>query len=152
MGTGGGASKTGAGPIFFDVTTMTAPPISRTDRIRNAASWKSTRGPPPSPDAPQSGAEGGEVRRKEDREQRERDEPLPADVQDLVDSDPGHRPRDPHEQEEQQVDLEQEPDFVRDDRDRDHRRSDGRREGHEHGPGPPAKVQDHDKGGPRESP
>src|SRR5207245_9969679 len=131
---------------------MIDPPISRTDRIRNAASWKSTRGPPPSPDAPQSGAEGGEVRREEDREDGERDQTLPADVQDLVDPDPRHGPRDPHEQEEQKIHLHQEPDLVRGDRDWDHGGSDGGREGHEHGPRPPAKVEDHDEGGPREGP
>src|SRR6267143_2592957 len=145
------ASQNTAWTSFFAVTTRIEPPTSRTERARNAASCQSTATrPPPSPDASQGGAEGDEVRREEDREEGERDQPLPAEVQDLVDPDPRDRPRDPDEQEEQQVHLEEEPDLVRDNRDRDHGPADGRREGREHGPGPPAEVEDHNEGGPRE--
>src|SRR5688500_5706105 len=116
------------------MTTMIDPPISKTDRTRNAASCQSTAiGPPPSPDSPEGGAEGGQGRGEQDRQEGEGDQPFPPDVEDLVDADPRHGPGDPHEDEVQEVDLEQEPDLVGDDRDRDDRASDRGGEGDEHG-------------------
>src|SRR2546426_3273058 len=141
------ASQKTAWTSFRVVTTMIDPPISRTERTRNAASCQSTANArPPSPDPPKSRTEGGQAGSKQNRQEGERDQPLPADVQDLVDADAGHGPGNPDEHEVQEVDLDEEPHLVRDDRDWDHRAPHRRGQGQEDGSGPPSEIEDDDEG------
>src|SRR5437867_5957677 len=145
------ASQNTAWTSFRETTTMIDPPISRTERTRNAASCQSTANArPPSPDAPENRTEGREAGRNQDGEEGERDQALPADVQDLIDAHAGYGPGDPDEHEVKEVDLDEEPGLVRDDRDGDDSASDGGREGEEHRSGPPAKVEDDNEGRARE--
>src|SRR5437867_13103896 len=142
------ASQNTAWTSFRETTTMIDPPISRTERTRNAASCQSTANArPPSPDAPENRTEGREAGGNQDGEEGERDQALPADVQDLIDAHAGHGPGDPDEHEVKEVDLDEEPGLVRDDRNGDDGASDGWSERDEDGPGPPAKVQDDDERG-----
>src|SRR6266581_1559666 len=77
-----------------------------------------------------------------------RDQLLPTDVQDLVDPHARHGPGDPDEHDGDEVDLEEEPDLLRDDRNGDAAHGQGR----EDRAAPAAKVEDRDEGGARDHP
>src|SRR2546427_4359431 len=142
---------------FLAVTVITAAPTSSPDRMRKATTSRSTAVVPPRPgdpgprtaassEPPHAPREGGQ----QDREEGEREQPLPTDVQDLVDTDAGHGPSDPHEDDEDRVDLQREPELLREDRDRP--QVPGRRDVRdpylgEHRPGPAAKEQNRDQRG-----
>src|SRR5438309_732051 len=70
-------------------------------------------GPPP------RSHDDSEDRGDEDCEERVGDEALPSDVQDLIDPHPGDGPGEHHEERRQEVDAEEEPNLLGDDRDRD---------------------------------
>src|SRR5207302_1488702 len=91
------------------------------------------RVPGPAPTSP----EDPETRRHQDREERIRDQPLPSDVQNLIDPNARDGPGEDDEEGGQKVDPQQEPDFLRHDRDRDP----ADRQCREHRPTPTAQVE-----------
>src|SRR3989304_9872455 len=82
----------------------------------------------------------------QDREQGVRDEPLPSDLQDLVEPDPRFGPRDPDEDQAQDPHFEEEVEFLGEDGDRDRARVHDR----EDGSAPAAQVEDRDERGARD--
>src|SRR2546422_6848702 len=144
---------------FLAVTVMIAAPISSPERIRKATTSTSTVVPPPpddsrprpfaSPKPPQAAGQRGE----QDRQKGEGKELFPSDVEDLVDADARHRPADPHEDDEDGIDLDGEPELLRQDRDRirhARRREVGDEDFAEQRARPAAKEQDCDERGPRD--
>src|SRR5206468_8933229 len=84
----------------------------------------------------------------DDRTEGIRDQFLPTNVQDLVDPHARHGPGDPDEHDGDEVDLEEEPDLLRDDRNGNPAHGQGR----EDRAAPAAQVEDRDEGGARDHP
>src|SRR2546430_5755910 len=142
------ASQNAARTSRLLMTTRTEPMTSNTLRMMNAMSSQSTStASHHDPDALRglhgTSPDDSEARRNENRKQGIGDQPLPSDVQDLINPHSGDGPGEPHEERGKQVDPQEEPHFFRHDWNGDP--SDGQRR--EHGTAPPAQVQDRNQRG-----